>query len=474
MPDRRRVEEALTALLLAWLFWLPLPFGSVIDAAQPMLVVPPLLLCASAAFLRIGRPSIVMRPLRIWTIGAFLFLAVIAFQLVPLPGALLASISPESFRIRSDAARIASLALGTAPPAAQPITVDASITTLHLFRVLAYAATFLAAALLFRRHRRRWSLAIVLGGAASFEAFYGVREMLLHRYAIWGWVNTLIFDRATGTFVNPNHFAHYAAIVLPLPLFVAAMAWHDAGPRGGKLGPRIVRLVETRIVPFGVGIIGAFACVVAILVAQSRGALLSAVAGCAIAGALSSGSRHAARRTALIAVAAAAAIVLAVALIGQHRTLSRFESFAASDATSLGGRRIALVAAREVWERFPIFGSGLGTFPDVVSMTAIGAPDEIINHAHDDYAEIAATTGALGLVVSVVALLAGVVALARATCGARADELPWPRRAFQLAALTSIAIAMIHALIDFNFYIPANPATLAAIAGAAVAIKEPR
>ena len=48
-------------------------------------------------------------------------------------------------------------------------------------------------------------------------------------------------------------------------------------------------------------------------------------------------------------------------------------------------------------------------------------------------------------------------------------ELSWRRRAFQVAALASLTIAMVHALFDFNFHIPSNPATLAAIVGAAVA-----
>jgi hypothetical protein len=55
------------------------------------------------------------------------------------------------------------------------------------------------------------------------------------------------------------------------------------------------------------------------------------------------------------------------------------------------------------------------------------------------------------------------------TFGRAAEELSWRRRAFQTAALASLTIAMVHALFDFNFFIPANPATLAAICGAAVA-----
>jgi hypothetical protein len=56
--------------------------------------------------------------------------------------------------------------------------------------------------------------------------------------------------------------------------------------------------------------------------------------------------------------------------------------------------------------------------------------------------------------------------------GEHGEPMSWRRRAFKAAALTSIAIAMIHALVDFNFFIPANPITLAAIAGAAVVAKE--
>ena len=55
------------------------------------------------------------------------------------------------------------------------------------------------------------------------------------------------------------------------------------------------------------------------------------------------------------------------------------------------------------------------------------------------------------------------------TFGPSSRELTSIRRAYQTAALLSITIALVHAFFDFNFFIPANPSTLAAIAGAAVA-----
>ena len=93
----------------------------------------------------------------------------------------------------------------------------------------------------------------------------------------------------------------------------------------------------------------------------------------------------------------------------------------------------------------------------------------ILHHAHNDYAEIAATTGALGFLIGMVALAGGFVLLVRRTFGERARDLTWMRRAYQAAALLSVSTAAVHALFDFNLFISANAATLATIAGAAVA-----
>jgi O-antigen ligase len=134
-----------------------------------------------------------------------------------------------------------------------------------------------------------------------------------------------------------------------------------------------------------------------------------------------------------------------------------------------GGRRDTIAAAVRLWQRFPLLGSGHGTFASVVSLEQREDVTRLYNHAHDDYAEIAATAGTVGIVIALAVLLGGWVALVRSTFGAEARELTWMRRAFQAAALASITIAMVHALFDFNFFIPANPSTLAAIAGAAVA-----
>jgi O-antigen ligase len=167
------------------------------------------------------------------------------------------------------------------------------------------------------------------------------------------------------------------------------------------------------------------------------------------------------------AAGAALVVILALALfLGRERTIARFAPSTVGQQSV--SRREAMRTSARLWQRFPLFGSGHGTFARVVSLEQDRDLGHLYHHAHNDYLEIAVTAGTLGLTIAVATLFGGFVALVRTTFGAAARELTWSRRAFQAAALASLAIAIVHALFDFNFFIPANPATLAAIAGAAV------
>ena len=196
-------------------------------------------------------------------------------------------VSPQSAAIWERATHLAALA-GIPASTMHPISIDPEQTALHLYRVLACFAIFLSSMILVRDNARRIALAVVLGSMGIFEALYAVHESAMGRYSIWGWKNTLIFGRATGTFVNPNHFANYAAILLPMALYLSAHAWHTAAPAGATFGRRFVKLVERRFVPFAFGLLAALGCIAAVLISESRGATLAIIGGFAIVGALAS------------------------------------------------------------------------------------------------------------------------------------------------------------------------------------------
>lgn len=451
------VEAVCAALLLAYLIWVPLPFGSNVDAAFVPLVVPPLALCAAAALLRLRDAASLRfnRPYRTWSIAAAIVLAIVAIQLVPMPAGLASVVSPESHAIWSAADRV----IGA--EGSHPISINPAATRYELFRLIALFAVFQAAVLTIYTYGRRLAFAAALCAAGVFEALYAVREAATQHYEIWGWTNQLIFNRPSGTFVNPNHFAHYAAIVLPFAIYLGAIAWRNAANgRPLAFGRHVAALLERQFLLFAVAAASALACIAAILLSQSRGALLSVVAGMALMlGALT--SRESVKPLLLAVLAFVLVIAGVAAYLGAQRTIARFESTDA-DMSTLGGRRTGIEAALRVWRAFPLFGSGAGTFADVVSIGQDTDVAKLYRHAHDDYAEAAATTGVFGLLF-VAAFFAGTVQ------AFRRDSASWRARAFTVASLTSITIAAVHALFDFNFYIPANAATLAAIAGAAVA-----
>jgi O-Antigen ligase len=481
-PGRIETAEwAMLALLLAWLIWIPLPFGSVVELAQVPLIAVPLSICCLAAATRLvaGGPLQTSRPLLIWTSGAVVFALIVALQIAPLGESLVAAISPAAARIWADARALYSLSMDSAPrdfPRAFTLSIAPNTTRLQLFRFLACLAAMLSSAILIRTHRRRAALAIALCASAALQVLYGVREATLRRYEIWGWKNTLIFNRVTGTFVNPNHFAHYLALILPVAVFLIAAAWYQANRTSRpRLAEGIARLAERQLPLAVLGVFTALTCLCGILVAQSRGALLATLVGGGVAGAGLLGSGRRRGRWAGLLVRFAAGAVLGglllyglVSFLGQERTVERFRPNEVEQETAVG-RLIGIKTALAIWDAFPIFGSGLGTFDEVALTYQTADLTRIYNHAHCDYAEILATTG-IGFLVAFVTIAAGYVWLWRATF----TTPPQSRRtrAFLVAAIASITIALVHALFDFNFFIPANPATLAVIAGSAVAMKE--
>ena len=509
MPSERvlsLIEGLLFAILLVYLVWIPLPFGSVIETAQVPLVIFPIFSgCIASVTLfaraRKGQVRTVAPAFAVWTLAAVVFALVVAIQILPLPASLVRSLSPSAGTIwdgARDAARFVGVEGGFR---LFRFSVAPEKTAIHLLRFLAYFGVYLTAAAVVRDRWQRITLALVLGGCALFQVVYGLNEWYAGTDSIWGWHNVKIHNRVTGTFVNPNHFAHYLGIVLPAVMYVVISQWKRRSRFGGSPAERIATFIERDFLSVGVASALVVACLGGVLVAQSRGALLSILVGVTLAIGLTrrtmmgppAESRHEPRwlrrlkrrlpvpllrlaglpaflragSTGLMLILIVVSLVL---FIGVDRTIARFLP-SPEETVTLVGRTRGIEAALGVWGRFVLVGSGLGTFDDVVLMAQDPLLDKIYTHAHNDYLEIAATTGILGFVGGIGGLLAGAWIFARRLRREVQSNRQSDRRHFRRCAAASLAVALVHATLDFNFFIPANPATLAAIMGAAVAFR---
>ncbi len=478
------INGVLRLLLLMYLLWIPLPFGSVTEFSRFLLIFSPLyiaLWALGSQFFSGGResPAIGTRLPKVWTAAALVLIAGGFFQLLPLPDGLLSAISPVTQLIQNETSEVLVL-MGERKTEWVSLSVHRAATSDEILRVTALLALLLATSILLVRSRWRRLFAATVTISAMFQALYSIGQLSSTTYNIWGWENVRLGGqgRVSGTYVSPNHFAHYLALAFPLALYLAASGWQSL--RGRSAVTRLREFLETSPATSAFGLAGSLCILAGILLSRSRGALLALVLSlCGLLclrvlvhlRRLEPSSRRRRRKLKLEMVAMLvlfAAAVGGMALYLGGDVLSRF-SASLSERSSLSGRLDGIRAALGIVRLFPWAGSGAGTFADVVLMAQKSDQNLIFNHAHNDYLQLAATMG-LPLAVVILGLLAaGYVRLVRAALSADRAERSEDASRFILAVTASLTVAAVHACFDFNFFIPANAATLAAIAGAGVA-----
>ncbi|MCP3961673.1 MAG: hypothetical protein GY719_27855 [bacterium] len=311
----------------------------------------------------------------------------------------------------------------------------------ELTRMLGCAALFfLATASLQRRRDLRataWALVLFGAGFATLGlAFYGSDLLGFRTFSERS-------DRLSLTFANPNH---YAALLSMLACLAIGLAAAVRGPRRWLL------------------ILCALYLEIAVFFTASRGGVLALSSALLVLVAALFFTRH---RRVLVPLAGSLALVaLLASLLGPRLPLERLATL--RDPVSAGQGRLELWASsRQLIEERPWTGWGLGTFRDAVAPhQPPRLADRFLQHAHNDYLELAAEAGLPVLILALAAL--GVFGVATVRALARADP---ERRAIGLGAFAGCVALLLHSIGDFNLHIPAVAwlfVTLAAVSLASV------
>jgi O-antigen ligase/Flp pilus assembly protein TadD len=275
--------------------------------------------------------------------------------------------------------------------------------------------------------------------------------------------------RATGPFVNPDHFANYIAMVLPLAM-VAALLRIDLVPRAWA---SMVRMASMAI---------AFVILCAIVLSLSRGGWIAAAAS---VGALVTMfffqpeprravfSRLSDRRSLRwMALGAAGLFLFALMLIGPQgrnvtdvrlaETVSNGLSF--SERGMLYRRTVAMIGD------FPLFGVGMGAWGELFTRYVSPPWSQFFynRETHNDYLQFAAESGllaALALGWLCWRLLRQIGAAMRS-----GDARKWPLLAAVMAVVVGVAL---HETVDFNLHVPANAVLLIVLLGFALRLATP-
>jgi O-antigen ligase len=467
MPNQRALLFGLGALVVM----APLRFGAVEPWAASLLVA--LTLAAGIVWV-VGRTrrGLSTLPWRDPILIAGTALALFgALQTVPLPRRVLERVAPKAIEMRdlyeprapgtADASRTGAAQVGEGE--ARPISLHPWATRQAALRILAWTFALLIAVDLAAHRSGRRALASALVAAGAFQAVYGLGEFFSGRQQIFGYAKKDYTDVATGTFINRNHFAGCLEMTLPLALALAAIALSRLpGKRSGSMGERLAGAPGRLLFAAGALLVLSLTMATAIICSRSRMGIASLLLAL-----LSTGLVMLWRgRGRAFPIAAVTVVVATLLIFGQADALSPItERFANAMSEFRGG-----MGRWEIWSQsaamaraFPILGVGLGVFPQIFPVFRTAGAGVALDHAHNDFLELAAEVGIVGLLLAAAGAAAIALPLLRR---ARATVDPDPVGYAGVVALVSIAY---HSITDFNLAIPANALTLSVVAGMVVA-----
>lgn len=282
---------------------------------------------------------------------------------------------------------------------------------------------------------------------ATVVAMYGIYQWLRHSETVWGLARPdAYYNRASGSFICPNHLAGFLEMILPLTLAMAVV---------GRLTPswRICVAYASLVILVGLA------------ATQSRGGWIAAAAGmlllvlCLL-------------RTRGWRWAALGLLVVAVGF-GQWLYPRAVEQRITGAEYTGNNKEIRFrlwSAAGKIWRNHPWVGVGPDHFDlryrqyrDATN-TAQGRPGRV----HNDYLNTLADYGLAGLALALLPLGVGAWTVLRSwphmqRSGSEFGEKKSNRAAIVLGASAGLLSLLVHSFFDFNLHIPSNAFLFAAL-----------
>ena len=351
-----------------------------------------------------------------------LMLVIVLVQLIPLPPSAWAHVGPRG--AIADGYRILGMQLPSLPLSVTPYDTISSLLT-----VIPPLAMIMA---VLRLGCRPLLLVLALVAGTFAGILLGTLQVTSPDplTSPWYLYEETNFGVATGFFANANHMADL--LVITLPFLAAVLA------RAGRSGRNVQRYSAA------VALVAGAALVIVVGIALN-GSL--AGYGLAVPVLLASAMIMLPPRSGALRWMAALSAILLIAAVGWLATtpLSSEAAFRVSAQTSVQSREQIARTSLKATADFMPFGSGVGSFQHVYALYEDHDrldPTTYVNHAHNDYVELALETGLPGLI----ALSLFLIWWAARAWRAWRPVLPDP---YIRAASVASAATLFHSLVDF-------------------------
>jgi O-antigen ligase len=262
-------------------------------------------------------------------------------------------------------------------------------------------------------------------------AIFGILQHLTFNGKLY-WLREMTYGGIPfGPYVNRNHFAGFAELVIPVALVPLVL--------GKVRRERWLAVGLLALFPIG-----------ALFLSASRGGIISFAAELGVLTLLLVLRRTGGRHVLAGAVVLLCAFML-VSWLGVRQILERFASMQSLEV-SVGKRASMRADTWHIFLQHPWTGTGLGTLQTVFPAYETLYDAKVVNHSHNDYLEALAETGVVG--GACCAWFLGALffhSLRRLLLQDKSFSA-----ALHLSGLVACTGFLVHSLVDFNLHIPGN------------------
>jgi len=434
--------------LIFLIVFLPFAFGAVGIGPQIVLIS----ICEIVFLLFLAKASKIRQPVfskNIFTWITVVLLAVMIFQVIPLPKSILKILSINSYNIYMDF--LPGYKEGSFW---RTLSFDPLSSKIELFRIMSYGLVAIVIIKNFNKKKQITRLLTVIAVTGFLAACFGVIQKFTYNGMIY-WVQSVPEGAGPfGPFVNKNHFAGLMELAIPMAMALV--------------------FIENK---FAKKVLFAFMAIImslALFLSMSRAGILSFLAALSVATAIlflrSSLGKFTLKKHIFYLILTVLTVIFAIFFILKEPLIERFST--AHDAFFA---RTAVY--KDIWRMFmdfPIFGTGAGTFANIFSMYKTFYAEKVFTHADSDWLQFFAEYGLivfLSIIILIWVFLKDI--LYRHFLGKGRSSGPRHDR-FVLVVLLSCAVSIIsiifHGFVDINLHIPSNAFLFCVIAAIAFVV----
>jgi len=434
-----RINTAQFYIFLLLIFWLPIPLGSNRPWAWGVIEIIAFSSLALYLLLAVKNNENVfekLAPYKYLILSFFIVQCWLILQYLPLPQSLVIFLSPNLVDIYQ-----------YSDEGLKTLSLDPSQTQISSFKGLAYFSMMLLSLLLVTTQKRLKQLVIVMVLSGTFQAVYGSLQAMSGNTSSWVFevANSSI---ATGGFIYKNHFANFLLLSLSMGigLLVANLSSQQYSSTRAKLREFVGSLLQGKAVLR----IALALMVIGLVMSRSRmgnAAFFTAMTITGIFAFFYFKNRSKGLTLLLISLLVIDTFILG-AWFGLDKVKNRIEQTSLSAET----RDEVNIYGLELVEKYPLTGTGAGSFYTVFPSVKGDDIKLFYDHAHNDYLQFTIEYGipfTLLLAMIVLASLWQTIYTMRY----RKNDL---MRGIAFGCMMAIIGMMIHISVDFNLQAPAN------------------